>query len=410
MSGYTGIALGIARELTSEAIWHEGRCTWIGPVVERRSGRIVFAEHSLPPDLYGGTAGIGLVLAEVAALTGDRGCERTARAAARQSLATLDRIGSDASQGLFSGRAGVSLAAVRVGLLLQDGLLVERGRALAAGLGTPPASADRSYDLVAGRAGTIVALLAIGAAVDDVRLVEQAVRLGNRIVAAFDHRGAAAPRADEAAAGLEATGMAHGPSGVCCALLELWAATGDERYRDVADVAFAAEDRFFDEIGGNWTEGGGREERRGIHGAPRAMMSWCHGAPGIGLARHLAWRRTGDARRRQEASIAVEATERWTRAAMQSFRGGFSLCHGIAGNAEIVQECREAPDDGDGSAGLHADVCRWGASEFHARGLPWPDCASPSLMTGRAGVARFYLRAYDDELPLLLLPGPDWLR
>ena len=105
MSEYTEIALGIALELASRAICHEGRCTWIGPVVERRSGRMVFVEHSIAPDLYGGTAGVGLVLAEVAALTGDETCERTARAAARQSLASLDRIEAHVSPGLRAGPA-----------------------------------------------------------------------------------------------------------------------------------------------------------------------------------------------------------------------------------------------------------------------------------------------------------------
>ena len=85
------------------------------------------------------------------------------------------------------------------------------------------------------------------------------------------------------------------------------------------------------------------------------------------------------------------------------------MCHGIAGNAEIVRECVDAPDDGDSLADIHGDVCRWGASEFRAC-RAWPDSTcSASLMTGRAGVARFYLRAENDELPLVLLPGPDWL-
>ena len=402
----TEIALAIARELTSDAIWHEERCTWIGPVVERRSGRMVFLEHSLPPDLYGGTAGIGLVLAEVAASTGDDGCAHAARAATRQSLATLERIETQVWPGLFSGWAGVSVAAIRVGLVLQDGELVARGHALASSLEKlPPGHGDD--DLVAGRAGTILALLAIGAALDDDRLVEHAGQLGDRVVTALERRATLDPRPGAATPrGLEVTGMAHGTSGACCALLELWAATGDNRFRRCADDAFDTEDLFLDSLSDNWTEGKTTTGPGRAHGDTQAMMSWCRGAPGIGLARQLAWQRTGDDRRRSEALRAARLTERWTRAAMGSFRGGFSLCHGIAGNAEVVRECEGI---GEEPAALHGDVCRWGASEFHARGLPWPDCASPSLMTGRAGVAYFYLRAENEGLPLLLLPGPDWL-
>ena len=63
MRGFTETAQEIGRRLASEAIWHEGRCCWIGPFPDMIGERTVVDFRSLPPDLYSGTAGVGLALA-----------------------------------------------------------------------------------------------------------------------------------------------------------------------------------------------------------------------------------------------------------------------------------------------------------------------------------------------------------
>jgi lantibiotic modifying enzyme len=73
------------------------------------------------------------------------------------------------------------------------------------------------------------------------------------------------------------TGFSHGAAGIAYALLRLSSATGDPVYRSAAAEAIAYEDELFEPTLENWPDL--REEEAGY------KVNWCHGAPGIGLAR-----------------------------------------------------------------------------------------------------------------------------
>src|SRR5919108_1976805 len=108
-------AAELAHEIAASAIWYDGRCNWMGAVPRRawRSGeRGVRAR--LGPDLYGGTSGVALFLAEAAASLDERGLGVTALGAIRHSLAHAEHIDPAASDGLYSGRLGIAYAAARV--------------------------------------------------------------------------------------------------------------------------------------------------------------------------------------------------------------------------------------------------------------------------------------------------------
>ena len=84
--------------------------------------------HALGPDLYDGTSGIALYLAELWSAVGDEALRRTAMGAITQALARREDTGCMDDLGLYTGWPGVALAAVRVGLLLHEEEPVERGR------------------------------------------------------------------------------------------------------------------------------------------------------------------------------------------------------------------------------------------------------------------------------------------
>lgn len=72
MEPFLGTAEGIGRRLTREAIWHEGRCSWVGAMPEQGAeGQPVMTYAALGADLYGGTSGVALFLALLHAETGD---------------------------------------------------------------------------------------------------------------------------------------------------------------------------------------------------------------------------------------------------------------------------------------------------------------------------------------------------
>ncbi|MEA2131730.1 MAG: lantibiotic biosynthesis protein, partial [Solirubrobacteraceae bacterium] len=111
-SEYLGVAASLARSLASGAVWHEQRCNWIGvaPRDPARVGGLALVE-ALGPELYDGTAGAALFLAEAAAALDDAGLREVARGALRHAL---HHARSAAGDGLHSGVPGIAYAAARV--------------------------------------------------------------------------------------------------------------------------------------------------------------------------------------------------------------------------------------------------------------------------------------------------------
>jgi lantibiotic modifying enzyme len=72
------------------------------------------------------------------------------------------------------------------------------------------------------------------------------------------------------------TGFAHGSAGIGCALTRLFRMSGDRRFLDAAIEGARFEDDCFDETSGNWLVAANVQQQH---------LRWCHGAPGIGLAR-----------------------------------------------------------------------------------------------------------------------------
>jgi lantibiotic modifying enzyme len=73
-SRFLDAAERIGRRLCRDALWSDGRCTWLGWAMESRSGQWVTAFRAMATNLYDGTSGIGLFLARLAQLT--RGTRR----------------------------------------------------------------------------------------------------------------------------------------------------------------------------------------------------------------------------------------------------------------------------------------------------------------------------------------------
>lgn len=411
MSEALEVAAGIGRRLAAEAIWHEGRCNWIGALPGGGWDHAAPDIHAaLGPDLYAGTAGIAMVSAELYAATGEAELRRTARGAIRQALSRAARIPPRAAPGLYSGVTGVALAATRVGAALGDPEPVAGAGAILAGLGGGGGDPEWGLDLVAGRAGGIVALLALAGLRDDPGLVEPAARMGDDLVRAARWRqGGCSWPSPSIPSTDDLTGLSHGASGIGLALLELHRATGDTSYREAGLGAFAYERGRFDPDEGNWLDLRVPPDwDPGV--GPRFAGAWCHGAPGIALARLRALELLDDPACREDALAALATTEALVGAALGSEIGDWSPCHGLSGLAEVLMWGGRALGGAwSADPALPAAVARAGI-EHGASGRPWPcgtvEGETQGLMLGLAGIALFHLRLADPARASALLVRP----
>ncbi|HEY5260828.1 MAG TPA: lanthionine synthetase LanC family protein [Solirubrobacteraceae bacterium] len=392
----------ISQEILAAAVWKEDRCNWIGAMPEEGiGGRTTLSYRALGADLYGGTAGVGLFLAEIARTTADEQCRRTALGALRHAVSRVEDI--PASQvGLYSGRPGVALALTLAARALDQPELDGAARAIASNLTGP--GAGEELDLMSGSAGAIVGLLALRVLLEEEKLLDLAVLHGDALLAAAEQPGDGLCWPARMLPGTPSlTGLSHGAAGIAVALLELAAATGLDRYRLAAEAGFAYERTLFDPVARNWPD------LRGEHRDGQASFAvfWCHGAPGGALARLRALELYELGELRGEAHAGLATTEDWVSAALASGSVNYSLCHGLAGNAEILLEGSTLSTTASDLAGRVAEA---GIEDYLADERPWPSGAyggfAPCLFLGLAGIGRFYLRLAQPELPSLLLVRP----
>lgn len=384
-SPWRDAAFQLARELLAEAITaRDGAPVWVGPEPEAGLEQVrPHAEHGL----YGGTAGIALFLAAAA-----RAGLADARAPALAALRALGQRAIGPGPGWGRGHGGTLAALVHGAQLLDAPHLLQDALLLASQ--TPHAPVAARDDLMGGRPGAVLGLLLLHGATGDARPRALAVQLAEAMAARSD---ALAP-ADLMGTGL--TGVSHGASGVALAWLALYHATGEVRWRERALAAFAAERLHWDPARGNWAD-----LRRPQHRS--YGVSWCHGAPGIALARlaALAAFAPGEA----PAGLAQEAAAALATTATLGLPDDDNLCCGAAGCAETLLV---------GAQLLQREDLRMQANDMlaamlqraHADGTwrlrPRVPCgpAAPGLFTGRAGIGYQLLRAADPALPSVLLP------
>ncbi len=410
---FSEVAERIAHRLCRDAVWAGDACNWLGWT--KRPGHTglqdVFA--TLDGSLYAGTAGVAWFLANYLRRRRSAVVERVLRGALRHALASTSRL-PEGRCGLFDGIAGICLAALEAGTVLNDPALVEEARGrLESDVQTP--TSDTTLDMIDGSAGMIMAQLAMASQLDSEPLLAAAVVQGDHLLAQADRTAAGWSWATmPGCADQNLTGYAHGTAGIAAALLELDHQTGLERFREAAHQAWRYERSHFSESAGNWPDFRLDEDQpvNGHAASPCFATAWCHGAVGIGLSRLRAWE-LGD--QDEQVAAEIEAALARTLEWLDTEDGQhteFSLCHGRAGSAELLLEAAHVLGRGELSEAAAA-VGRQGIDQFPAQGRPW-SCGgtrvgeTPNLMLGLAGIGLFYLRLAGDRgvtTPLLIRPG-----
>ena len=400
---YLDAAHRIAATLCRDAVRAGDRCNWLGDAVENINGQMRTIHRSFGGDLYGGTSGIALFLAEADRFRPDPLLRSTARAAIEHALRD-----ADSSIGFYHGASGIGYAAARIGELTEDETLVERGLELIERI--TAVSDESPIDVLTGAAGTIGPLLALHAKYKRDWMIDRALAAGDLVVRRARANGNAVSWnvLGEEWASADLTGYAHGAAGFALALFELVQATGEQRFAAAAEGALRYERALFSPQQQNWPD-----FRRAAPGVPQQQTSyalgWCHGAPGIGLARLRLYKLTRRPDVWEEATAALRGT--YSPLASLAPASMFVLCHGATGNAELFIDAGEVLGEA-GYTAIAEAIGKQGIERFHAPRRPWPSGLTtggqtPGLMLGLAGIGYFYLRLYDSaSVPSLLVVGP----
>jgi type 2 lantibiotic biosynthesis protein LanM len=273
----------IAESLAGRALRDaKGVLHWLGFAYIPEAQRLQL--NLVPQGLYDGRCGIALFLAALDRFTRE---DRyfalwTDALAPFHKLLEKDsveyRLFARSGLGMANGFGGVMYAFVRLHELApasQQEWLLDMAKIVATFITKKRVSADSVLDLLGGSAGAIVALLALYRVTGDTSLIERASWCARHVANAYRERLLETQKARRP----PLTGFSHGASGIAFALMKLYAVTGDRALDQTARLALEYEHSVYDPAEANWPD------FRSGQKPPDFQVRWCHGAPGIALAR-----------------------------------------------------------------------------------------------------------------------------
>ncbi|HWW02074.1 MAG TPA: type 2 lanthipeptide synthetase LanM family protein [Candidatus Acidoferrum sp.] len=378
--------------------------TWIGLTLMREKNWVLVP---LGMDFYDGVPGIGFFLAYLGAISGDERYTVLARAsldALRHKLRPDQRQKGLGELGGFNGWGGVLYTLAHLGTLWGEPALLAEAQEMAEVL-PGRIEKDRDLDFVGGAAGCIAGLLCLQKCRPSPRLLQFATECGDHLLAHAQSmpQGLAWRSAFPCYGPL--TGFSHGAAGISWSLLELAARTGEHRFKKAAVGGIAYERSLFSAEAGNWPDLRVLEAapRQGAAQPPPFQIGWCHGAPGIGLARLLCRHHLKDPVLDTETEVALRTT------LANGFGSNHCLCHGDLGNLEPFLEAARAWPESRWSK----EAERLAAGILNAISLEGWLCGnplaveSPGLMTGLAGIGYGLLRCAEPaRVPSILSLAP----
>lgn len=175
---------------------------------------------------------------------------------------------------------------------------------------------EPNYDVIGGLAGCIIMLSNIYEDSHDERLkilISQYAEELNETLSSEE---------------LELTGFAHGNAGFELAMMKAWSVTGVKKYQECAMLLLGREDFDYIEIQKNWVDK--RKSKLS------AASYWCHGAPGILLARCYMLQYVKDTVIKKQIKEKINAAIETTLKSIEETGLSHSLCHGKMGNLDIL--------------------------------------------------------------------------
>ena len=410
---YRQEAFRLGNELWASAIRdRKGRPEWLG--MDLGADGESFHFGLIGQSLYSGASGIALLFSRLAMASPDPWTaglwrERAwscfaglAELAARNSNDQLFRLMRDLPYGI-NGSGGTLLA---LALFAQAGIdeAAPLANRLMDQIRPERLLADEGIDVIGGVTGLVGALLIQGGP----QALALAADCGERLLDTQLETGGWPANRTGNLNKPALTGFSHGAAGMAAALARLARATGESRFADGARRAIAYERSVFVGDKDNWPDFRTSSEPN------QFMWSWCHGAPGILLSRHvIVGTGLADDQTVGEQEVARTSTVAalMSRLNAQHAEPAAHLCCGVLGLTSVLRI------DADAAGGAINPLVEQAETKLIEQAqsngsytLFSVDNGSlnlPGLLTGKAGVALALLEAADGMrwLPAVLSAG-----
>lgn len=399
-------AQDIAEEIYSHAIQEaDGATRWIGLNYIPKAERYQF--QPLDESLYNGNCGIALFLAALDYVKGGNQFRNLALSSLQYTCRVLQTNHPDLMQqfaqkigiGGATGLGSIIYSLVKTSRLLQEPALIEDARKFSNLITIELLATDQQFDVTYGAAGAILGLLALYNETGDAVVLEKAIACGQHLL---KHQISVdgSPRAWKKLENKPLTGFSHGVAGIAYALLQLHAVTRDSIYLEAACEGIAYERSVFSTKAANWPDFRFLTQP---NAQPSFEVSWCHGAPGIGLAR------LGGLSILQTEEICQDVEVALQNIQQHSLHTVDHICCGNFGRIEVLLAAAQKLSRPDllemaqqKAALVVARAKQTGGYQLFTN-LP-NHVFSPSFFQGTAGIGYELLRlAYPSKLPSVLL-------
>ncbi|HEY2295389.1 MAG TPA: type 2 lanthipeptide synthetase LanM family protein [Thermoanaerobaculia bacterium] len=393
--GWVEEALALAEGIVNGAArTPSGAPTWL--TVSERPSRGLYQPTPLPPEGVLSQGGIALFLAAAGRVAGRRDLTREAlRALAPVRSALFGDLGAPAippglPNGAAYGMGSLIYTLATAGRLAGDDGPVEDALELARSITTERIRSDALHDVYGGNAGLALALAALHDRTGEAWIARRLREIGERLAARWAQVRDGRPEGRAADGAPPLGGFSHGAAGFSYALARAGEISGHPPLLEAARSAIAYEHGLYSPEQGQW---------RDLRAPGSFMCSWCHGSPGIALARASVLGTLDDATVRTDLERAVKATLDWPIESLDH------LCCGNVGRVECLWVAAGRLESAPLREATLALASRVRAAA-RARGryaVDWPGTQdSPTFLRGLAGIGYQWLRLADPSLPSVL--------
>jgi lantibiotic biosynthesis protein len=405
----------IGMYLARAAFWHGNRCNWIGRAVrEITPMRNTIYNKSLACEIYDGTGGIALFFSSLYRCTDKNNYREIALGAINHALSKSNELPDICRYSFFTGKLGIAYASAKIGYDFHEDNLIQNGMRLLNEL-QDKFESEHLMDVISGNASGIPALIGLYKLFKDENTLNFAITLGDELINTA-RREPYGLSWDYRANGIKSsihnlTGFSHGAAGIGHALLELYRISGESRFLESAEGAFSYENHWFNKQICNWPDfrSEGKDQRN--KSVFTYALSWCHGAPGIGLSRIRAYDIIKDPKYLMDSQASLKTSTLALEERLNLNKAfDFSLCHGLSGLCETLLYASQVFEDSRYKS-LAEKVGLYGIEKYEENGSTWR-CGinmggeTPTLMLGLAGIGYFYLQLVDSLTilnPLMLI-------